>query len=164
MKKVLISIVALLVLSMVLVAPTKAKTVELYESHIEIELIDPGKEPWISEDGILHFKDSYWKGTEVGTLGEGTFEEWYEHLSINLETGEGTASAKWLLTLPEGNLSGSWRGKITQGYILSGTFVGTHGTGDLEGVKKMGSIDGMIIDETHAVADITGIIIYPWDD
>lgn len=162
MKKVLISIVALLVLSMVLVAPIKAKTVELYESHIEIELIDPGK-VWVSEEGILHFKDSYWNGTEVGTLGEGIFEEWYEHLSINPETGDGTASAKWLLTLPEGTLSGSWSGKITLGYIITGTFIGTHGTGDLEGVKKMGSIDGMLTSETTAVAEISGIIIYPQD-
>ncbi len=161
MKKVLISIVALLVLSMILIAPIKAKTVELYESHIEIELVDVGKEPWVSEEGILHFQDSYWKGTEVGTLGEGIFEEWYEHLSLNLETGEGTASVKWLLTLPEGTLSGSWRGKITLGYLISGTFVGTHGTGDLEGVKKMGSIDGMLTSETTAVAEISGIIIYP---
>ncbi len=160
MKKVLISIVALLVLSTVLVAPIKAKTVELYASHVEIELIDPGK-MWVSEDGILHFKGSYWKGTEIGTLGEAIFEEWYEHLSLNPETGEGTCSAKWRLTLPEGTLSGSWRGEITLGYILSGTFVGTHGTGDLEGVMKMGSIEGMITSETTAEAEISGIIVYP---
>ncbi|UCE96715.1 MAG: hypothetical protein JSV51_03745, partial [Candidatus Bathyarchaeota archaeon] len=114
MKKVLISIVALLVLSTFLVAPIEAKTVELYESHVEMELIDPGT-MWFSEDGIMHLKDSYWAGTEEvfvpGGLGIATFEEWYNHLSLDPVTGEGTLSAKWRLTFPGGTIEGSARGK-----------------------------------------------------
>jgi len=164
MKKVLISIAVLLVLSAVLVAPIKAKTVSPYASHIEMELIDPGT-MWVSEEGIIHLKGSYWAGTEEITvpsgLGTAIFEEWYNHLSLDPTTGEGTLSAKWRLTLPEGTIEGSARGKITLGYILSGTFVGTHGTGIFEGVKKMGSFEGMLTSETTVVVEISGIIVYP---
>jgi hypothetical protein len=164
MKKVLISIVALLVLSMFLVAPIEAKTVELYESHVEMELIDPGT-MWFSEEGIMHLKGSYWTGTEEvfvpSGLGTAIFEEWYNHLSLDPVTGEGTLSAKWRLTFPGGTIEGSARGRITNGYLLSGTFVGTHGSGDFEGVKKMGSFEGMLTSETTAVAEISGIIIFP---
>ena len=164
MKKVLISIAALLVLSAVLVAPIKAKTVSPYASHIEMELVDPGT-MWVSEEGIIHLKGSYWAGTEEiivpSGLGTAIFEEWYNHLSIDPTTGEGTLSAKWRLTLPEGTIEGSARGKITLGYILSGTFVGTHGTGEFEGVKKMGSFEGMLTSETTVVVEISGIIVYP---
>jgi hypothetical protein len=160
-KKILMPTIVLLVLSMLVISPVKAKkTVEPYASHVEMELIDPGK-MWVSEEGILHFKGSYWKGTEVGTLGEAIFEEWYQHLSLNPETGEGTCSAKWLLTFPEGTIAGSWRGKITLGSVISGTFVGTHGTGEFEGVKKMGSVEGAMINETYAVAEISGIVVFP---
>jgi len=54
-----------------------------------------------------------------------------------------------------------WERKITLGYVLSGTFVGTHGTGDFEGVKKMDSIYGVMLDPTHVVANVTGIVVYP---
>jgi len=160
-KKVLMSSITLLALmSIMVISSVEAKTVEPYWSCVEIWLVDEGKK-WISEEGILHYKDSYWRGYESGTLGNATFEEWYNHLSLNLETGEGTLNAKWLLTLPEGTIAGSWRGKITLGYILSGTFVGTHGTGDFRGVKKMGSVYGVLLDPTHATANITGMVVYP---
>jgi len=164
MKKLLMLIAAVLVLSMVLVAPIKAKTVSPYVSHIEMELIDPGM-MWVSEEGVIHLKGSYWAGTEEiivpGGLGTAIFEEWYNHLSLDPITGEGTLSAKWQLTLPGGTIEGSARGKITEGYLLSGTFVGTHGSGDFEGVKKMGSFEGMLTSETTALVEISGIIIYP---
>jgi hypothetical protein len=164
MKKVWISIVALLVLSVVLVAPITAKTVELYASHVEMELIDPGT-MWFSDEGIMHLKGSYWAGTEEvsvpGGLGTAIFEEWYNHLSLDPITGEGTLSAKWRLTFPGGSIEGSARGKITAGYLLSGTFVGTHGSGDFEGVSKMGSFEGMLTSDTTAVAEISGIIVFP---
>ena len=158
-KKVLMLIIPLLALSM-MVTSVKAKTVEPYESLVEMWLVDPG-EVWYSEEGILHMRGSYWAGTEEGTLGMGIFEEWYNHLSLDETTGEGTVSAKWKLTLPEGTIEGSWRGKITLGYIISGTFVGTHGTGEFEGVKKSGSVEGFLTDPTHALAEISGIIVWP---
>jgi hypothetical protein len=164
-KAVLISIVVLLALSMTLISPAKSKkTVETYQSHVEAELMDPGKQ-WISEEGILHVKNSYWKGTEEisapGNLGTAVFEEWYNSLSLDMATGEGTLTVKWKLTFPEGTIEGSARAIITQGYLVSGTFVGTHGTGDFESVKKMGSIEGMLLDPTHMQAEISGIIVFP---
>ncbi len=166
-KKVLMSTIALLVLTMMIILPARAKTVETYESHIEMELIDPGI-MWISEEGIMHLKGSYWAGTEEVTVPDGLgtailiFEEWYNHLSLDPLTGEGTLSAKWRLTFPgRGTIEGSARGKITGFILLSGTFVGTHGTGDFEGVKKKGSFEGMLTSETTAVADISGIIVWP---
>ena len=163
-KKVLMSTIALLALTMMLALPARAKTVELYESHIEMELIDPGT-VWFSEEGIMHLKGAYWAGTEEvivpGGLGTAIFEEWYNHLSLDPITGEGTLSAKWRLTFPGGTVEGSARGKITEGYLLSGTFVGCHGSGDFAGVKKMGSFEGMLTSETTAIAEISGIIVYP---
>ena len=159
-KKILMVTTALLALSMLTISPIKAKTVELYESHLEAELIDPGKQ-WVSEEGILHIKGAYWLGTEVGTLGTGIFEEWYQSFSLNLATGEGTLTVKWLLTFPEGTIAGSARAKITGGFQISGSFVGTHGTGEFEGVRKMGSIEGVILDPEHIEGEILGIVVYP---
>ena len=163
-KKALMTTIALIVLTMMIALPVRAKTVEPYESHVEMALIDPGK-MWFSEEGIMHVKGSYWRGTEEvivpGGLGTAIFEEWYNHLSLDLVTGEGTLSAKWRLTFPGGTIEGSARGTITEGYLLSGTFVGTHGSGDFEGVKKMGSFEGMLTSETTAVAEISGIIVFP---
>jgi hypothetical protein len=163
-KVVLISIASLLVLSMMSISPAKARTVETYQSHIEAELMDPGKQ-WISEEGIFHTKNSYWKGTEEvsvpGNLGTAVFEEWYDSLSLDMATGEGTLTVKWKLTFPGGTIEGSARAIISQGYLVSGTFVGTHGTGDFEGAKKMGSIEGMLLDPTHMQAEVSGIIVFP---
>jgi hypothetical protein len=163
-KRVLMSAMILMVLFVIMMAPVNAKkTVELYASHVEMEQIDAG-EVW-EANGILHMKGSYWRGTEEvivpASLGTATFEEWYNHLSLNSATGEGTVSAKWKLTFPQGTIEGNWRGKITQGYIINGTFVGTHGTGEFEGVKKKGTVDGMLTSETTAVAEISGIIVWP---
>jgi len=163
-KKALISTIALLVIAMMLALPVRAKIVEPYESHIEMELIDPGT-MWFSEEGVMHVKGSYWAGIEEVSvpsgLGTAIFEEWYNHLSLDPITGEGTLSAKWRLTFPGGTVEGSARGKITEGYLLSGTFVGCHGSGDFAGVKKMGSFEGMLTSETTAIAEISGIIVYP---
>ena len=163
-KKVLTVTISLFVLTMMLALPARARTVEPYESHIEMEMIDPGT-MWFSEEGIMHLRGAYWMGTEEvivpGGLGTAIFEEWYNHLSLDPITGAGTLNAKWRLTFAEGTIEGSARGTIAEGNLLSGTFVGTHGTGDFAGVKKMGSFDGMLTSETTAVADISGIIVYP---
>ncbi len=160
MKKVLLPIVALLILSVMLIAPAKAKTKEPYSSYIESALIDPGKQ-WVSEDGILHIRDSYWAGTEVGTLGTSKFEDWLS-FNINLATGEGTFSGNWLLTFEgRGTFSGSATGKISQGYLITGMFIGTHATGEFEGIQKKGSLNGMLTDPTHAILYAEGTVYYP---
>jgi len=160
MRKALLPITALLILSVMLIAPARAKTAEPYSAHIESVLIDPGKQ-WISEDGILHIRGSYWKGTEVGTLGSSTLEDWLS-FNIDLATGEGTFSGSWLLTFDDrGTISGSATGKITLGYLISGMFIGTHATGEFKGVQKKGSLDGMLMDPTHAVMEALGTVYYP---
>jgi hypothetical protein len=160
MRKILLPIVTLLVLSVMLIAPTMAKTEVPYSSHIESALVDPGKQ-WVTKNGILHIRDSYWKGTEVGTLGNGTFEEWLS-FNINLATGEGTFSGHWLITFEgRGTISGSARGTISMGYLIKGTFIGTHGTGEFKHVQKKGSLNGMLVDPTHTEIDTVGTVFYP---
>jgi len=160
MKKVLLPMVALLILSVMLIAPTKAKTAEPYSSHIESALIDPGKQ-WVSEDGILHIRGSYWVGTEVGTLGSSVLEDWLS-LNVDLATGEGTFSGNWVLTFEErGTISGTAIGKISLGYLINGMFIGTHATGEFEGVQKKGSLDGYLSDPTHMVLEALGTVYYP---
>lgn len=160
MKKILMFTAALVILSMMLIAPIKAKTEVPYSSHIESALIDAGKQ-WVSEDGILHIRDSYWAGTEVSTLGSSIFEDWLS-FNINLATGEGTFNGRWLLTFEgRGTISGSARGTISMGYLINGMFIGTHGTGEFEGVQKKGSLNGMLIDPTHAVMEAVGTVFYP---
>ena len=160
MRKILLPMVTLLVLSVMLIAPTMAKTEVPYSSNIESALIDPGKQ-WVTEDGILHIRDSYWKGTEVGTLGNGIFEDWLS-FNINLATGEGTFSGHWLLTYEgRGTISGSARGTISMGYLINGMFIGTHGTSEFEHVQKKGSLNGMLVDSTHTEIEAVGTVFYP---
>jgi len=160
MKKILMLATALLIVCMMFIVPTKAKTEEPYSAHIESALIDPGKQ-WVSEDGILHIRDSYWVGTEVGTLGSSTLEDWLS-FNINLATGKGTLSGYWLLTFEgRGTISGSATGKISMGYLISGMFIGTHATGEFEGVQKKGLLDGMLLDPNHAVMEAVGTTYYP---
>jgi len=148
---------------MVLISPVKTITKETYTSHMELELVNPGIR-WVSEEGILQIRDSYWSGTYKGTLGrKGTYEGWVS-VSINLKTGEGTLSENWLITITkgrsQGTLAGSNRGKITMP-LISGTFVGTHGTGEFEGVQIMGLWEGFHPDLTHVVVEAEGTIKYP---
>jgi len=160
MKKILLPIVALLILSVMLITPAKAKTKEPYSSYIERTLIDHGKQ-WVSEDGILHIRDSYWAGTETGSLGTSKFEDWLS-MNIDLATGEGTFNGKWRLTFEgRGTFSGTATGKISQGYLITGMFIGTHATGEFEGFQKKGSLNGMLTDPTHSILYAEGTVCYP---
>jgi len=143
-----------------LIVPTKAKTTEPYSSHIESALIDPGKQ-WVSEDGVLHIRDSYWMGTEVGTLGSSVLEDWLS-LNVDLATGKGNFYGHWQLTFEGGStFSGTATGKISMGYLINGMFIGTHATGEFEGVQKKGSLDGMLTDPMHMILDAVGTVYYP---
>ena len=160
MKKVLMSTIVLLALSMVLISPVKAITKELYTSHMELKLKDPGKR-WLSDEGIFQIRDSYSSGTYDGTLGTGTWESWVS-VSIDTATGEGTLRGKFKITIGTSTLSGTSRGEFTMPQF-SGKFVGTHGTGEFEGVKIMGLFEGLhpFGDLTRVVMDAWGTIIYP---
>jgi len=127
-------------------------------------VFDPPDKQW-EADGIVHMKDMHWSGPYEGTLAPlaagGTFDVWFEHLRLDTDTGEGTYSGKWLITIPgEGTLAGTARGKITDYDFASGTFAGAHGTDAFEGVKKMGSYT---LDMTSIpyMFDASGTIIYP---
>ena len=158
-KKVLMSTIVLLTLLMMVLSPVKAITKETYTMHMELALIDPGKQ-WVSEEGILHIRDAHWNGTVEGTLGTGTYDGWVS-VNINRATQEGTLSEKWVITFTsQDTLAGSSRGKLTMPFVL-GTSAGTHGTGDFEGAKLMGSWKGIHLSTTVIVVKANGTIIYP---
>ena len=161
-KKILMSSVVLLALSMVLISPVKAITEDDYESHMELELVDDGKR-WLSEEGIYQIRDSYWVGTVEGTLGTGTYESW-SNVRVDTATGKGTLKGEFKITIGTSTLSGTSRGEVTMPQF-SGTFEGTLGTGDFKGVKIMGLFEGyhpgMPPDLTRVVMDAWGTIIYP---
>ena len=163
MRKIaLMSTVALLALSlMIIVSPVKAVTKEHYWCHMEFSVIDvPGKY-WVSEEGILHMLDWHWLGSYVGVLGTGTMDVWFAQVSLDLATGKGTFQGAWLITItPQNTLGGYGRGIITGYVFFSGTFMGTHGTGAFEGVKKMGSFSGNMASLPY-IMDAWGTIMYP---
>jgi len=147
-KKLLMSTIVLLVLSMMIISPVMAITKDPnYWDHVVFDMFDyPPHKLWYADD-VMHIKDMHWAGSYEGTLAPltagGTFDVWFEHLSLNLKTGKGTYSGKWLITIPgEGTVAGSARGKLTvtgpYSGTTSGTYIGTYGTDAYEGVKKMG--------------------------
>jgi len=162
MKKVLMSTIVLTALFIVLISPVKAITKEPYTSHMELKLKDPGKR-WVSEEGIFQIRDSYSSGTFEGTLGTGTWESWVS-LSMDTATGKGNLRGKFKITIGTSTLSGTSRGEFTMPQF-SGTFEGTLGTGDFEGVKIMGLFEGfhpgIPPDLTRVVMNASGTIIYP---
>jgi len=160
-KVVLMSTIALLALSIMVISPVKAVTKEPYWAHHEIDLMDPGT-IWVSEEGIIHTKDSYWKGTNEGSLGVGTLELWYKQISLDPATGEGAFSGKFLITIPDkGTIAGSGRGTI-RGFVYSlGIFIGAIGTGDFEDLIAKGSFEAIFTSPTHFFMDCVGTSIYP---
>jgi len=160
-KKVVMPTIVLLFLAMMIVLPANAVTKVPYSAHHEVDLVDPGK-VWVSGEHIQHVKDSYWAGTNEGSLGSGTFEVWYKHISLNLETGEGTYSGKFIITIPgKGTVAGSGRGIITGFYYSAGTWEVTHCTGEFQGSKTMGSVSAAFTSATHFSMDCVGTTIYP---
>ena len=175
-KKLLMPTIVLIVLSMMVISPVKAITKDPnYWDHVVFDVFDFPSKLWYADE-IMHIKDMYWSGSYEGTLAPlsagGTFEVWFEHLSLNLKTGKGTYSGKWLIAIPgQGTLAGKARGKLIATGPLSGTtsgtYAGTHCTGLYEGVKKMGSyslwyeMDPITLWFSDAEIDAWGTIIYP---
>jgi len=162
-KMILMPSIALFALSIMIIMPVKAITKEPYWEHVEFDPADfdqPLKQ-WISEEGIFQVRDWHWVGTYEGTLGTGIMDVWFEHISLNLATGEGTCNGKWLITItPQNTIAGSARGAITGFVYGSGTFAGTHGTGAFEGIRKMGSFSVNMASTPYTI-DAWGTIIYP---
>jgi hypothetical protein len=159
-RKVVIPTLVLLLLAMMVVTPAKAVTKEAYSAHHEVDLVDAGK-VWVTDGNIQHVKDSYWIGTNEGTLGVGQIEIWYNHISLNLNTGQGTYSGKFLITIPDvGTVEGSGRGIITGFVNSAGTWEVTHCTGEFQGSKTMGSASATFTSATHFSMECVGITTY----
>jgi len=172
-KKILMPTILLLVLSMMMISSAKSITKDPnYWDHIVFDVFDYPDKLWYADD-VMQIKDMHWSGSYEGSFAdEGTFDVWFEHLSLNLKTGKGTYSGKWLITIPgQGTVAGSARGKLTATGPLSGTtsgtYTGTNCTGSFEGIKKMGpyslwyEMDPTTGWFTHAEMDATGTVIYP---
>lgn len=170
MRKVLMSAMALLLCAFA-VAPVIATTATK-TPFTAVVCFTPGTvsqgEQWTTEDGILHIKGMISEGTVILHIGgasdlSGAF--WVTHSeAFDLNTGEGANHGKFVITVAEGDVfEGSFQGMITEGYRLSGTFVG-QGTGAYEGKKMMGSFEGvMYMDTRPPVVELVfeGMILSP---
>ena len=157
-KVVLMSAVALLALSIMIVSPVNAIAKEPYWEHVEGSVIGAPTKAW-QANGIMHLEGLPFAGSYVGTLGTGTMEVCMEHIAVNTETGKGTCLATWTIIIGENTLSGSANGRIMGG--LSGTsegyFRGTQGTGEFEGIVKWGTYS---LNFATGVLEAEGVIIY----
>jgi hypothetical protein len=110
-------------------------------------------------NGILHLRDVPDTAAYEGSLGTGTMEVNFMHLTMDTRTGEGTFIATWTITVGENTLSGTANGKITGGFSGTGIgyFRGTHGTGDFSGIEKWGTFT---IDLATGFETEQGTIIY----
>jgi len=159
-KIALMSTIALLALTIMIISPVKAVTIEPYSAHHEMDLLDPG-ESLPSKGPIQSGRGLYWYGTNEGSLGEGTLEIWYYHYSLNTATGEGTSVARILVTIPgAGTIEGIARGTFTGFIYNSGTFTLTIGTGDFADLTVIGTYSAVMTSQTTMLIDCTGTSIY----
>jgi hypothetical protein len=96
-------------------------------------------------------QDSYWEGP--------LRKQWFYHLSLNLETGDGTFRVKWLTTSLDGTPFADGkaaRGKITDWNAISGTFI-CDGIGPAEGTKYIGSFEGVMEYDDEGLPAYMGI-------
>ena len=156
--KVVMSTVALLFMVMMAISPVMAINKGPYWEHCVVApSADPSK-VWVS-GGIMHIMDLPFSGSYKGTLGIGTIDIYFNHITVNTVTGEGTCQGTWTVFIDGNTLSGSANGKITGGLTGSneGYFRGTHGTGAFAGIQKMGTY---YVDLATGVLDAEGVIIY----
>jgi len=157
-RKVLIPIAVLAFFAIMTISPVTAITKADYWEHVEGAVTGAPAKAW-QANGIMHLKDLPWEGSYEGTLGTGTMEVCFEHITVNIETGEGTCLGTWMIDIGGNTLSGSACGKITGG--LTGTsegfFRGTHGTGAFEGIVKWGTYT---VNLATGELDAEGTIIY----
>ncbi len=162
MRKVLMSAMLLLVLSVVIpVMATRATKIPFTsEASVGFGNIYPGK-TWVTEDGICHFKGVISEGTaEVHSVfGDmsGTLMIIHD-LVIDLNTGLGECHGKFVITVVGvGAFEGSEHGThtITDHHYVSGNLV-AKGTGMFEGLKMMASYEGEVITvDTQQVMEVT---------
>jgi hypothetical protein len=170
-KKVLISVIALLVLFAVtpVMAAPATKTPFTAEASFVFGNISPGIE-W-EQGGIYHVQGVISSGTFAtisGTDISGTLMIWHD-LVINTKTGLGECHGKVILTVEGvGTFEGSEHGTHTiipipdPPYlkdVISGSFV-LHGTGEFERLKMMGSYEAEMVGGLVEMA-LEGIILSP---
>ncbi len=160
MKKVVVLMlaIALFTLSIMIISPVKAITKDHYWEYVVGSVTgDPAKTR--VRNRIMIIEGMPWEGSYEGTLGTGTMEVCYEHLTVNIETGKGTVFATWTIVIGNNTLSGSANGRITGGLSGSskGYFRGTHGTGEFEGIVKWGTYT---VNLATGILEAEGVIIY----
>ena len=161
-KKVLILVMTLLVLFAVAPVMAAPATKMPYAANVNLVITSWG-EQWITAGGILHVK---------GLIAEGTFDSadllifgatmWKKlDYTLNTITGKGTMHGKFVLTVEGvGTFEGSFRDKITDSVLLSGTVVG-QGTGVFAGWKTMGTWYGEIFEDDTIENVLNAIILVP---
>lgn len=176
MRKVLMSVMLLLVLSAVtpVMATPAAKIPFTSEASFGFGNIYPGKS-WTTEDGIRHVKGAISEGTtEVHSVfGNMSGNLTIIHdLVIDQNTGLGDCHGKFVITVFDitgtvvlGTFEGSEHGAhtITDHHYISGNLV-AKGTGMFEGLKMAASYEGeMITVDTQQVVEITmtGTLLSP---
>ncbi len=159
-RSVLIGAATLLALFLLTaIPPAMAVSKQPYSAQVQYTTIGAPAKVWFA-DGIMQAEDMDWSGSYVGTLGTGTIDVTFQHLTLNTATGAGTLIATWTITIPgAGTMSGSVNGNIVGG--LTGTsdgyFRGTHGTGAFANVEKMGTFH---VDLSTGYETEEGVIIY----
>jgi len=113
-RKVLMPIIALIFFAIMIVSPVMAITKASYWEHVEGAATGAPAKAW-QANGIMIIEGLPWEGSYEGTLGTGTMEVCYEHMTVNTETGKGTVFATWTIVIGGNTLSGSANGKITGG-------------------------------------------------
>lgn len=157
--KVVMPTIALLFLAMSAISPVMAINKAPYWEHCVVAPSGNPSKVWVS-GSIMHIMDLPFSGSYVGTLGTGTIEINFAHITVNTATGEGTCQGTWTVFIGENTLSGSANGKITGGLSTGtneGYFRGTHGTGAFEGIQKMGTYH---VDLATGILDAEGVIMY----
>jgi len=157
-RKVLMPIIALIFFAIMIVSPVMAITKASYWEHVEGAATGAPAKAW-QANGIMIIEGLPWEGSYEGTLGTGTMEVCYEHMTVNTETGKGTVFATWTIVIGGNTLSGSANGKITGGLSgkSEGYFRGTHGTGEFTGIVKWGTYT---VNLATGVLEAEGVIIY----
>ena len=160
-KSILIGTATLLALFLLTTIPPAIAASKMpYWGQVQYGPIGAPAKVWFA-DGIMQAEGIPWSGTYTGTLGVGTIDVLFQHLTLNTATGAGTFIATWTITIPgTGTMSGIANGEIIGGLSGSsdGHFTGTHGTGAFEHAEKMGTFT---VDLSTGYETEQGVIIYP---
>src|SRR2546425_2884744 len=99
-------------------------------------LAEPGETR--TSDGIIHIRDQVQTGTVSGTGGLNGSVRVVGRSDVEMATGTGTGSGKFMITVTSGTWEGSFEGRFDAG-LFSGKLV-AQGTGALAGQILRGSI------------------------